>query len=285
MRRFTLVAGLIWLALIAWHFPWATDDPVRREDALQAFYDWQYSESQYAQVADNSRAAHGTRDSVARFVQTYHLQSAKVLDVGSGTGEFQDLVADYTGLDISGVVAKHYHKPFVQGTATAMPFTAASFDVVWSIWTLEHIPNPEAALQEIRRVVKPGGYVYLEPAWAVPSWVAQGYNVRAYGDLSLWGKAVKASIPIRSSRLFWLAVAVPVRVIRDVTAIWPTQFRYRRLTPNYEQYWQSDSDAVASLDALETRRWFESRGDVCLNCPTSVLQYLQVQPLIIRRSQ
>jgi hypothetical protein len=27
-----------------------------------------------------------------------------------------------------------------------MPFTDASFDVVWSIWVLEHIPNPEARL-------------------------------------------------------------------------------------------------------------------------------------------
>ncbi|MET0213206.1 MAG: hypothetical protein ABW292_09400 [Vicinamibacterales bacterium] len=51
---------------------------------------------------------------------------------------------------------------------------------------------------------------------------------------------------------------------------------------------------MKSLDALEMRRWFESRGDVCLNCPTSALQYVLVRPgelatdqkfaLIIRRT-
>ena len=39
------------------------------------------------------------------------------------------------------------------------------FDVVWSVWTLEHIPNPEQALREIRRVTKDKGFIYLEPAW------------------------------------------------------------------------------------------------------------------------
>jgi hypothetical protein len=31
----------------------------------------------------------------------------------------------------------------------------------------------------------------------------------------------------------------------------PTALRYRRLDPNYEQYWMPDSDAVNSIDSHE----------------------------------
>lgn len=304
MRRFALVAGLPWLALIAWHFPWATDEPVRREDEIQAFYDLQYAEgpSTVVQDTENAREAIANRDAydvmgrVRRFVDTYDLHDAKVLEVGSGEGYLQDMVTDYTGLDISRTAARHYHKPFVAGTATALPFDAATFDAIWSIWTLEHIPNPEAALLEMRRVVKPGGLLYVWPAWNTPTWAAQGYAARPYADLDIWGKAIKASLPLRSSVPFWLLTAVPSRALRSMVA-WtgPTQLHYRRLTPNYAEYWQADSDAVASLDALEMRRWYESRGDACLNCLTSFLQYVLVRPgelgtdqrfaLIIRRSR
>jgi hypothetical protein len=33
------------IALIAWHFPYASDDPVRREDAVREFYELSYSGS------------------------------------------------------------------------------------------------------------------------------------------------------------------------------------------------------------------------------------------------
>ena len=101
---------------------------------------------------------------VQGFVDQYHLpDTASVLDVGSGNGYLQDFVVNYTGLDISAAVAKHYHKPFVHGTATAMPFADNTFHAAWSIFVLEHIPNPEAALVEIRRVVKPGGLLFRAP--------------------------------------------------------------------------------------------------------------------------
>ncbi len=141
-----------------------------------------------------------------------------MLDVGSGLGYLQDAVANYTGLDISAAVAKHYHKRFVHGTATAMPFADNTFDAAWSIWVLEHIPNPEAALSEIRRVVKPGGLLYLQPAWDCKPWAAQGYEVRPYSDFGIGGKLIKASIPLRQSEAFWVASAVPNRLLRAAFA-------------------------------------------------------------------
>jgi ubiquinone/menaquinone biosynthesis C-methylase UbiE len=92
-----------------------------------------------------------------------------------------------------------------------MPFQDGEFDAVWSIWVLEHIPNPEAALNEIRRVVKTGGYLYLQPAWACVPWAADGYDARPYRDFGMAGKLIKASIMIRRTQIFQLSYTLPAR--------------------------------------------------------------------------
>jgi len=294
-RRLVVAAALLPLvSVIAWHFPYATDDPVRREDEIKAFYDSAWSaepdgirvvqDTPEVRDATNARFRFDVNGRVQRFVETFDLQRAKVLDVGSGTGYLQDIVDDYTGIDISSTAARHYHKPFVAGTATAMPFADNTFDAAWSIWVIEHIPNPEAALAEIRRVVKPGGVLYLMPAWMVDPWAAEGHAARPYSDFGVGGRIVKAGIPIRRSLPFWFITTVPNRIIRSVASFWgPTRLRYSRLTPNYEEYWQADSDAVNRLDSTEMAMWFESRGDSCLSCLGHIGRYFQFhQPLIIR---
>lgn len=42
-----------------------------------------------------------------------------------------------------------------------MPFEDGRFDAIWSVWVLEHVPNPEAALREMRRVVADRGLLFL----------------------------------------------------------------------------------------------------------------------------
>lgn len=289
--RSLCITSALPVAIIAWHFPYATDDPVRREDAIRDFYETSYSDADVvltdAYLAKPGKPAYEAFDipgHVRRFVEQYDLQDASVLDVGSGRGLLQDLVADYTGLDIAASAAKNYHKRFVVGTATAMPFADNEFDAVWSIWVLEHIPNPEAALAEMRRVVKPGGYLYLLPAWDCKPWAAQGYKVRPYSDFGLAGRLVKASIPVRESESFWLFTAVPNRLVRAAfSGAGPTRLHYRRLEPNFAEYWDHDSDAVNDLDEVEVARWFESRGDTCLNCLPGWWRHLQRNtPIVIQ---
>jgi ubiquinone/menaquinone biosynthesis C-methylase UbiE len=45
--------------------------------------------------------------------------------------------------------------------ATQMDFEPYSFDGAWLCWVLEHIPSPSKVLGELRRVLKPGGIVYI----------------------------------------------------------------------------------------------------------------------------
>ena len=99
-----------------------------------------------------------------------------------------------------------------------MPFHDNYFEAIWSIHVLEHVPDPESALLEMRRVLKPGGLLFLSPAWYCRPWAAQGYAVRPYSDLDLKGKVVKASIPLRNNLIFRAGYVIPRRLGRLILA-------------------------------------------------------------------
>jgi SAM-dependent methyltransferase len=278
-----LVSVLLMAVLTAVHYPGHRDlEPVHSaKDAPRDFYEVAYTESsepaavatrdeEYGQSARDHAVRAGIPQLLKRFVETNGLTGARALEVGCGSGLLQETVQRYVGVDLSFSARRFFHKPFVQASATAIPFGNNSFDAVWSIWVLEHVPNPEQALQEIRRVVKDKGYVLLRPAWNVDSWASQGYEVRPYSDFGIGGKLIKASIPIRLSRWYALFHTRQIRILRTLlTALSdkPSHLGYSRLQPNYEKFWVTDSDAAVSLDPYEVYLWFKSRGDECLNCP------------------
>jgi len=285
-------------ALVAIHFPYDTDAPLSEAEVKKAidFYRRAYEaprhdnptteDDSYVKTAEG--CAPGNKKRVEDFVDQYGLKGKKALEIGAGSGYLQDVVPDYTGLDISPTAERFFKKPFVLGTATALPFPDNQFDMVWSVFVLEHVPNPEQALREMRRVVKPNGFIYLQPAWYVVTWLADGYNVRPYSDFNLKGKIVKASVPLRKSLAFRGCYIIPIRFLRllDVSmAGLPSTLHYRRLIPNYEKYWGPDSDAVNSIDPYEAYLWFTSRGDECLNWPggfPNLFRHARLDALIIR---
>ncbi|MBK5292066.1 MAG: class I SAM-dependent methyltransferase [Acidobacteriia bacterium] len=228
----------------------------------------------------------GVQQQMKALIRAYGLEKRKVLEVGSGTGTLQDLVPDYTGLDLASSVQRYYHKPFVAASATAMPFADNSFDAIWSIWVVEHIPEPERALMEMRRVLKPGGILLLAPAWFCTAWSGEGYEVRPYSDFDIGGKFIKASVPIRKSMPFLFLSILPVRVVRFAQHKLdggPTRLRFRALQPNYEKFWVPDSDAAVSLDSYEAMLWFRSRGDECLNCGSDLGELNEVRKDLVLR--
>lgn len=269
--------------LTAVHFPRTVDDVRAAYAAIRAtkyrsFYDTVWATSPPSMPTDDPDLKR-----VLHFVSQHDLHEKLVLEVGAGSGRLQDVVTRYTGLDISAASRKHFHKPFVQASATDMPFNDNTFDAIWTINTLEHVPSPEAALHEMRRVLKNGGLLYLSPAWQCRPWAADGYDVRPFSDFDLKEKVIKAFLPIRNSVPFRALYVFPIRVLRFLFAARPTSFHYNRLNPNYDRFWQSDSDAVNSMDAFEAVLWFTSRGDDCINYPTLVRQMLVKNgPVVIR---
>ena len=297
---FLLAVAALILSFInsAIHFPYDVDAPLTQQEAEAArkYYTEAYRtpakedqakseyETKYLQVAAAAAKTFHIEEQVTAFVKDFDLRDRPVLEIGSGRGYLQDVAQNYTGLDISPSVARFYHKKFVLGSATALPFPDDSFDGVWSIWVFEHVPNPEQAFREARRVTKDQGVMFLLPFWNCSPWAAEGYEVRPYSDFNLAGKLIKASIPLRSSWAYWLPTQLPIRAVRSVVARnGPTRLRYQRLTPNYEKYWMSDSEAVNAIDSHEAMLWFLSRGDECLNCDdASVFLPRFSKPLIIR---
>ena len=88
----------------------------------------------------------------------------RALDVGCGTGavleELTALGFRAEGLDMSPVAQGFCEKKGLSvrlGDATALPFPDASFDVVTALDVIEHVDQDEKAIEEIYRVLKPGG--------------------------------------------------------------------------------------------------------------------------------
>jgi ubiquinone/menaquinone biosynthesis C-methylase UbiE len=290
-RRWLLVAIALFAIHLALHWPKDSDRSAQAWMARAAteFYTQAYSkedELKYQQVAADAAEQFGIQGHIGDFVRKYKLERAHVLDVGAGRGYLQDAVEDYTGLDISPSARRFFHKPYVEASATKMPFRDGEFDAAWSIWVIEHVPEPQQVFSEMRRVVKPGGYLYLFPAWNTDSWAAEGYQVRPYSDFNWTGKLTKASLAFRDTRYFKASYRLPIRALKllgSVASSGPTELAYRRLTPNFSHYWTNDSDAVTDLDRYDAKLWFTSRGDECLNCGLlHDLASRQDEPLIIR---
>lgn len=296
LKHVTVATLVVIIVIGAIHFPYDVDAPLTPQEleAARKYYTDAYQkpvtenqerseyETEYIRVAKAAAEGFRIEEKVAAFVKQFNLSDRQVLEIGSGRGYLQDVAQNYTGLDISPTVARFYHKKFVLGSATAMPFSDDSFDGVWSIWVFEHVPNPEQAFLEARRVTRDNGVLFLLPAWNCTSWAAEGYQVRPYSDFNTVGKIIKASIPLRSSPPFVTMSIVPNRMVRNlVSNFGPTKLRYRRLSPNYDKYWVPDSDAVNSIDRYEAMLWFLSRGDECLNCDDASLS-ISSMPLIIR---
>ena len=101
-------------------------------------------------------------------------RGGRFLDVGAGTGatgawlaEHGDLVAcDFMPLALDLHRERHADTPargYVTADALALPFAAASFDLVLCVTVLCHqsIARPQDAVDELARVVRPGGVVCL----------------------------------------------------------------------------------------------------------------------------
>ena len=239
------------------------DDAHNRK--VKEFYENIDRESRYS--SENSATQHSFFPLLIAFVDKWNLWEKKCLEVGSAKGLFQDMVADYTGVDLASSLSVYYHKPFVAVADAKLPFADASFDAIVSYSTYEHIPDIETALGEIIRVLKPGGICLLAPAWHTRPWFAEGYQVRPYSGLTFRQMLIKASIPLRDNVLIRYPYIFLRRLVRLCGYFLadgrPGALKYRKLRANYRVYWQSDSDACNSLDPFDVILWFRSRGFVC----------------------
>ena len=135
-------------------------------------------------------------------------QEMTVLDVGTGTGYLAGmmapLVGEVIGVDCAPamltragekmVQAGYQHVSFREGMAERLPLATGSIDVAMCHMLLHHVVSPRTVLAELRRVVRPGGYVVIIDAHThTHHWTPQAFGDLHYGtDLKKLKKHLKA---------------------------------------------------------------------------------------------
>lgn len=110
------------------------------------------------------------------FNRLAEISGGKVLDVATSQGGFIDTMMDvlkdydsFIGIDIASADlekarSKFEDKPveFEIMNAESMAFPDDSFDTVCISYSIHHLENPKQVLEEIKRVLKPGGYLIIQ---------------------------------------------------------------------------------------------------------------------------
>jgi len=120
---------------------------------------------------EHKLSCHWDRQTAKRLPGMLGWPTGRVLDLGCGTGTagvaFVESGAEVVGVDLSLsclAVARERLSSVVRADATHLPFPDASFDAVVSRGALHHLFHVDAALEETRRVLKPGGAaLFLDP--------------------------------------------------------------------------------------------------------------------------
>lgn len=157
-----------------------------------------YESEDYISHTDNKRSifekAYHFVKSIAlknklNLINSEQSQKGKILDIGAGTGDFL-LTAKNDGWNVIGVepseraknIAKQKGISFVEEISE---LENNSFDVITMWHVLEHVPNLELQIQELKRLLKPTGTLII----AVPNF--KSFDAKHYGE-------------------FWAAFDVPI---------------------------------------------------------------------------
>lgn len=128
----------------------------------------------------------------------------RVLDVATGPGYVAELAAargaSVVGLDIAeGMLAEARRRlpalEFVVGDAERLPFGEGEFDAVVGSFVVNHLPDPERALAEAVRVVRPGGGVACSVINAQEGIPVMGLVTRAIEAAGIDEEATPAPLP------------------------------------------------------------------------------------------
>jgi len=168
-------------------------------------------------------------------------KGAVVLEIGCGGGQMRAYVRSlghaYVGTDVSktrvGADLQAHGGPDFISDAHFLPMTDASVDVVYSAAVTEHLSSPLRALQQIFRVLKPGGLFmgncsFLEP-WHDESF----FHVTPNGAASLLlatGFEVEAMWPSRNYSGYDALLGMGSKTARLLRFMGPVMRRYADMT-------------------------------------------------------
>ncbi len=153
---------------------------------------------------------------IHQFLEAYPAHT-QVLELGSGNGfNTIDLAKKnpqrhFTGLDLTPASlrtarqksAKLSNTRFTEGDFQQLPFGDESFDVVFEIEALSHANQPQKALQEAYRVLKPNGLLIAIDGFRYPNFEQQPTSIQKAAQLVEITMAVQQGVEIQD----WIKMA------------------------------------------------------------------------------
>jgi SAM-dependent methyltransferase len=149
---------------------------------------------------------------------------ARVLDAGCGSGRTLQELVDYgqvSGLELNTEAAELARDrglgEVVIGRLEELPWDDGTFDLITCLDVIEHVPDDVAALIELRRVCRPGGWLLV----TVPAYQAlwsrhdeANHHYRRYSRPRLRGAAVAAGWRIERVSAFNSLLLAPAAAVR-----------------------------------------------------------------------
>lgn len=182
------------------------------------------------------------------------IQGLRLLDVGASPHGYAleraltHSVGQYIGigLDITEpfeITTGHGAGKLIKMNAENLSFEDDSFDAIVSMSTFEHISNPGRALDEFRRVLRPGGraLISFEPIWTC----SYGHHLHHFGPIS-------ALIP-DWAHLLWTRG----QMIDNLKVLWPSD---APITIEKAVAWTYDEPGINRIGIPEMRRIFSNCG-------------------------
>jgi len=228
-----------------------------------------------------------------------------ILDIGCGTGYFTRLLrakfkqADIVALDLSESMLQstrnshtrrlpwHGHNSYTIGDAAALPLKAEKFDLVCSNLAMQWLPDPLSMLQEMRRVLAPGGLMLFSTfgrrtlgelrqslANIDPQHAA---HVLPFPDVTSLGDALMKlpiELPVTDVDLFTLTYPDTISLIRELKGLGASASAIRgrkkglygraliqQLEHEYsDQHRNEDGNIYATFEALYGQAWYKKAG-------------------------
>lgn len=150
------------------------EDAIALEQSPKKLYPYSYSIELTGSTVEKIRAKIAPlrfKLAAEKIVEELKIKSEdRVLELGSGLGllgrEIKKIVGtelNYVGIDLFLSSLRKTKRTIlpIQADVVSLPFANNSFDKLVSTDVLEHLPNAEVAVEEIFRVLKPGGRAFM----------------------------------------------------------------------------------------------------------------------------
>ena len=207
-----------------------------------------------------------------KFITSHLPRGSSLLDIGSSTGmsafclaragyktTAMDLCHDFFDPKLQSPALR-----FVGADTRHLPFQSESFEAIASYQTLEHVADPAVALDEMIRIVKPGGWLFVAGPnllGLVPSIFALLYAIPTTRPLRYWFRQQAGFPRYPFGTTYPQAVSVMLRnLMRVGRKAMSGDATFITREPDFTEPAFADSDSAYLLNPIDLVRYLEPRG-------------------------